>query len=137
MLRQEALDVLMQLWYDTKSLHWYTRNKTFFSLHEVYENLYNDVLVWHDRLAEQFIGDGAIVRPWADVKPKKGFDSGPQNQYEVVHVHDMLRNVKSMLAALHAEESDLGILNAIEDVTEEVNAWLYKFRQARLTNQLL
>lgn len=134
-MRQEALDVTMQLWYDSKSLHWYTRGRTFFSLHEAYENLAADALGWHDRLAEQFIGLGdTSLRPWASVRNKSGFDEGPLNSFELTHMLDMVTNVKKMLLALHKREDDLGLVNAIEDIVEEVNVWIYKFAQSKKSN---
>ena len=50
---------LAVLWTKLHQYHWYVKGPHFFTLHEKFEELYNDASKWYDEIAEKLLAMGA------------------------------------------------------------------------------
>lgn len=72
--------------------HWYVKGPNFFSLHEKFENLYDENAKYHDEIAERLIASGAKPASTTEEYTKYGLISeSPKDKY--LSAEEMVKNL--------------------------------------------
>ena len=112
----------MMFYQNTRGLHWNIKGEKFFELHMKYEELYNDLLVKVDEVAERILTLGATpLHTFDDYKKVAKIKS-------VSNVSDGSEGVQSILEAFETiilRQRELLALSADDISEQEKLVWMY------------
>lgn len=119
---------------NTRGYHWNIRGDKFFELHLKFEELYNDLFLKIDELAERILTLGHIPEhsfehylQKADVKVSKEVHKGEKAIEEILKAFKILLTKQRHLLALSAEIDDEGTNAQMSDYIREYEklVWMY------------
>ncbi|MBK3496104.1 DNA starvation/stationary phase protection protein [Viridibacillus sp. YIM B01967] len=136
---QKELNQLVSSWsvLYTKlhNYHWYVKGPSFFTLHEKFEELYNEAATHLDEIAERILSLGgqpvATLKEHlalSDVKEAAGSESATEMVAALISDFEiMMKSLKSGMEEAAKEEDDMteDLLNAIYQSLEK-HVWMLK-----------
>ncbi len=124
-----------QLFYmNTRGFHWNITGDNFFELHLKFEEIYNNLQLKIDELAERVLTLGATpLHSYSDylressIKEKINFKNGKSSLAEVIHSLEITISLQRELLSLSADASDEGTIALMSDYIREQEkmVWMY------------
>ncbi|MBK7939825.1 MAG: DNA starvation/stationary phase protection protein [Lewinellaceae bacterium] len=134
----EKLNVLLAnysiFYQNTRGYHWNIKGEKFFELHLKFEELYNDLLLKIDEVAERILTLGyAPNHRYSDYKTASKIKESTEVSNGMKAVEDILNSFKSIISlqrdllALSAEANDEGTNALMSDYirAQEKMVWMY------------
>ena len=124
----------MMFYQNTRGLHWNIKGDKFFELHLKYEELYTNLLVKVDEVAERILTLGAIpLHTFDDYKSTariilvKNVSDGKQGVQTILNAFEILIIEQRALLTLSAEAGDEGTNALMSDYIreQEKSVWMY------------
>lgn len=136
---QKELNQLVSSWsvLYTKlhNYHWYVKGPSFFTLHEKFEELYNEAAQHLDNIAERILAkDGQPIATLkehlevSEIKEAVGSETAEQMVKSLIQDFEiMMKNLKSGMSEAAKENDDMteDLLNAINQSLEK-HVWMLK-----------
>ncbi len=119
---------------NVRGYHWNIKGEKFFELHLKFEELYNDILLKIDEVAERILTLGhSPNHKYSDYKKSSKIDESNQVSDGIMAVADILESFKTIitiqrdLLALSAETEDEGTNALMSDYirSQEKIVWMY------------
>lgn len=120
---------------NTRGFHWNIKGRNFFELHVKFEELYTDLAVKIDALAERILTLGHTplhtftdMLEHSDIKEKKDLSDGIAMVEELLHSFRTLLHAQRALLELSSEAGDEGTNSLMSDyITEQEKlVWMYR-----------
>ncbi len=124
-----------QLYMNLRGFHWNVKGREFFELHLKFEELYNDINIKVDDIAERILAlDGVPLHSFSDyqkkskIKELKGLTNGLEMVNALVDSFQFLIQKQRDILTLAGENSDEGTVSLMSDyITEqEKTVWMLK-----------
>lgn len=124
----------MMFYQNTRGLHWNIKGNKFFELHLKFEELYTDLLIKVDEVAERILTLGVI--PWhtfddyqatAKISTVKNVSDGNQGVQSILDAFRVIITKQRELLNLSADASDEGTNALMSDYIREQEklVWMY------------
>lgn len=119
---------------NTRGYHWNIKGEKFFELHQKFEELYNDLILKIDEVAERVLTLGGIpahnhtdYRKTATIKESKQVSDGPKAVIEILSSFRTVITLQREILALAAEADDEGTNALMSDYirAQEKLVWMY------------
>lgn len=119
---------------NVRGFHWNIRGEKFFELHVKFEELYDDLLIKIDEIAERIVTLGATpLHAWSDyltaseISEAKNITSGPEGARNILDSFLVLLGMQRKLLDLSADAGDEGTNALMSDYIREQEkmAWMY------------
>lgn len=124
-----------QLFYiNTRGFHWNIKGDNFFELHLKFEEIYNNLQLKIDELAERILTLGSTpLHSYSDylkkstIKEKTNISNGKQALAEVLHALSVIIALQRELLSLSADADDEGTNALMSDYIREQEklSWMY------------
>jgi starvation-inducible DNA-binding protein len=134
----EKLNVLLahySLFYqNVRGYHWNIRGRNFFELHQKFEELYNDLLIKIDEVAERILTLGAVPRhaysvymEISSIKESEKVSDGDEAVKDILEAFHTLIRLQRELLSLSGDAEDEGTNALMSDYIREQEklAWMY------------
>lgn len=124
----------MMFYQNTRGLHWNIKGEKFFELHMKYEELYNDLLVKVDEVAERILTLGATplhtfddYKTVAKIKSVSNVSDGNEGVQSILEAFETIILRQRELLALSADAEDEGTNALMSDYISEQEklVWMY------------
>ncbi|MDO6438953.1 Dps family protein [Cyclobacterium sp. 1_MG-2023] len=124
----------MMFYQNTRGLHWNIKGEKFFELHMKYEELYNDLLVKVDEVAERILTLGATplhtfddYKKVAKIKSVSNVSDGNEGVQSILEAFETIILRQRELLALSADAEDEGTNALMSDYISEQEklVWMY------------
>lgn len=124
----------MMFYQNTRGLHWNIKGEKFFELHMKYEELYNDLLVKVDEVAERILTLGATplhtfddYKKVAKIKSVSNVSDGSEGVQSILEAFETIILRQRELLALSADAEDEGTNALMSDYISEQEklVWMY------------
>lgn len=124
----------MMFYQNTRGLHWNIKGEKFFELHMKYEELYNDLLVKVDEVAERILTLGATplhtfddYKKVAKIKSVSNVSDGNEGVQSILEAFQTIILRQRELLALSADAEDEGTNALMSDYISEQEklVWMY------------
>lgn len=124
----------MMFYQNTRGLHWNIKGEKFFELHIKYEELYNDLLVKVDEVAERILTLGATplhtfddYKKVAKIKSVSNVSDGNEGVQSLLEAFETIILRQRELLALSADAEDEGTNALMSDYISEQEklVWMY------------
>jgi starvation-inducible DNA-binding protein len=119
---------------NTRGFHWNIKGEKFFELHLKFEELYNDLLLKVDELAERILTLGfSPVHSYSDylkqseINEQKGVNQAKATVQSVVDSYEVLIRKQRVILTLASEANDEGTNALMSDYIREQEklVWMY------------
>lgn len=119
---------------NTRGYHWNIRGEKFFELHLKFEELYNDLLLKIDEVAERILTLGhspqhnySEYRKHSQIRESTFVSDGLQAVEDILHSFKIIITIQRELLALSAEAEDEGTNALMSDYirAQEKLVWMY------------
>ncbi|HAC15455.1 MAG TPA: DNA starvation/stationary phase protection protein [Bacteroidetes bacterium] len=137
-LLAEKLNLLLAdyhvFYMNTRGYHWNIKGHKFFELHIKFEELYTDLAVKIDEIAERILTLGHIplhtftdLLKNSDIKEKRNVSDGFEAMKEILHSFQIILKSQRELLTLSAEADDEGTNSLMSDyiTQQEKLVWMY------------
>ncbi|MBX2938843.1 MAG: DNA starvation/stationary phase protection protein [Ferruginibacter sp.] len=130
----ELLANYMVFYQNTRGFHWNIKGNMFFELHVKFEELYNNLLLKIDEIAERILTLGAVPLHTFDdytgiskIKAAKNISDGEKAVKHILGAFNVLIEQQRALAKLTAEADDEGTNALVTDYLREQEklVWMY------------
>lgn len=134
----DGLNVLladyMIFYQNTRGLHWNIKGNKFFELHLKYEELYNDILIKVDEIAERILTLGATpihtfedYQKTAEIKSKKNISDGEKGVQSILDAFETIIIKQRELLDISSDANDEGTNALMSDYIREQEklVWMY------------
>jgi starvation-inducible DNA-binding protein len=130
----DLLSDYMVFYQNTRGMHWNIKGDKFFELHLKFEELYNNLLLKVDEVAERILTLGATPLHTFDdyqrkskIKPLKGVSDGKKGVQSIVQAFEVLIIKQRQLLNLAADAGDEGTNALMSDYIREQEklVWMY------------
>lgn len=124
----------MMFYQNTRGLHWNIKGEKFFELHMKYEELYNDLLVKVDEVAERILTLGATplhtfddYKKVAKIKSVSNVSDGNEGVQSILEAFETIILRQRELLAVSADAEDEGTNALMSDYISEQEklVWMY------------
>lgn len=124
----------MVFYQNTRGLHWNIKGDKFFELHLKFEELYNDLLVKIDEVAERILTlEGKPLHTFEDyisdsgIKSLKNVSDGKEGVKSILHAFEVILVKQRELLQLSADAGDEGTNALMSDYIREQEklVWMY------------
>ena len=124
----------MMFYQNTRGLHWNIKGEKFFELHMKYEELYNDLLVKVDEVAERILTLGATplhtfddYKKVAKIKSVSNVSDGNEGVQSILEAFETIILRQRELLAISADAEDEGTNALMSDYISEQEklVWMY------------
>ncbi len=124
----------MMFYQNTRGLHWNIKGEKFFELHLKFEELYNNLLLKVDEVAERILTLGGVplhtfddYQNRAKIKPNKNVSDGKQGVQTILNAFEILIVSQRELLSLSAIAGDEGTNALMSDYIREQEklVWMY------------
>ena len=124
----------MMFYQNTRGLHWNIKGEKFFELHMKYEELYNDLLVKVDEVAERILTLGATplhtfddYKKVAKIKSVSNDSDGNEGVQSILDAFETIILRQRELLAISADAEDEGTNALMSDYISEQEklVWMY------------
>ena len=124
----------MMFYQNTRGLHWNIKGEKFFELHMKYEELYNDLLVKVDEVAERILTLGATplhtfddYKKVAKIKSVSNVSDGSEGVQSILEAFETIILRQRELLAFSADAEDEGTNALMSDYIREQEklVWMY------------
>ena len=124
----------MMFYQNTRGLHWNIKGEKFFELHLKFEELYTDLLIKVDEVAERILTLGAIplhtfddYKNAAKIQLVKNISDGNQGVQTILEAFETIILKQRELLALSADAEDEGTNALMSDYIREQEklVWMY------------
>ena len=109
-----------------KTLHWNVSGEGFFRIHELFGEIYDELIEYEDTLAEKARGLGELIS--IDSSSKLAGDVAACVQFAT----ECLNTLRSDLVAVKTGQ-DIAVDTIIGDLTVDIDSWLYKLTSSQET----
>lgn len=122
------------LYMNVRGFHWNIKGSNFFELHIKFEEMYNNLQLKIDEIAERILTLGHIpVHSYSDylkhsaVKERTGVSDGKQAVGEILNAFEIIIALQRAILAKAAESNDEGTNALMSDYIreQEKQAWMY------------
>lgn len=124
----------MMFYQNTRGLHWNIKGEKFFELHMKYEELYNDLLVKVDEVAERILTLGATplhtfddYKKVAKIKSVSNVSDGNEGVQSILEAFETIILRQRELLAISSDAEDEGTNALMSDYISEQEklVWMY------------
>ena len=125
---------------NTRGYHWNIKGDKFFELHQKFQDLYNDLLLKIDEVAERILTLGynpdhryTVYVKDAQIKEGEPITDGDTAVRDISQAHKVLITMQREILALASEIDDEGTLALMSDYIrqQEKSVWMYSAFLAR------
>jgi starvation-inducible DNA-binding protein len=122
------------LYMNVRGFHWNIKGSNFFELHVKFEEIYNNLQLKIDEIAERILTLGfSPLHSYSDylshssVKEHTNVSDGKQAMAEVLHSYEIIIGLQRILLAKSAESGDEGTNALMSDYIreQEKQVWMY------------
>ena len=124
-----------QFYMNLRGFHWNVKGKAFFELHLKFEELYNDINIKVDDIAERILAlDGVPLHSFTDyqgvaqIKELKNITNGEEMVISILADFKLLIMAQRQILANAGENSDEGTVTLMSDyiTVQEKTVWMLK-----------
>lgn len=119
---------------NTRGYHWNIKGDKFFELHQKFQDLYNDLLLKIDEVAERILTLGynpdhryTVYVKDAQIKESESITDGDTAVKDILQAHKVLITMQREILALASEIDDEGTSALMSDYIrqQEKSVWMY------------
>lgn len=135
---EEKLNLLLAhysiFYQNVRGYHWKVEGESFFELHDKFEELYDDLLIKIDEIAERILAIGGVPTHnystyilVSKIKESQEVAEGKKAIAEIIGAYQIILSLQREILALSADANDEGTNSLLSDYIrgQEKTIWMY------------